>query len=373
MWTLSSAAAQAIRGSYRADFRVTATGPDGSTLTGLPLVGGTINDSAQSQTRRSGTVYIGDTSWWPEDPTDLLSATGAQLFPEWGISVPGLPTEWVPLGRYVITDVDQTIPDAGQGLTVTIADQSQLIKDDRLAAPLQIGTANGTIVQEITALIQRTIPDAEIVDLTGDTTVCPTYTIQQDPWADGVEVLAAAIGAEVFANQIGQFVIRPQPTLDDPVVWQVQTGQRGNLVSNARKKTRSTAYNAVICTAEPSTGVPVTVTVTDDDPASPTYWGGPFGHRPAFYTSALITTQEQATAAATAMLARAKGTDTQVVLGTVPNPALQSGDVVRLLGSTGNRLHIVDTVTFPFGSAAAAQQLTGRTTNLTDLELQGLS
>lgn len=347
MWPISTAAQEVLRGSQAVAVRGTAFGPNGQAYVGLPISGGTVTDDSTSQTRRTATLYVADTSLWPANPLDVLSPLGAELQIDYGIAIPGAGIEWIPLIRGLLTVDDEAIPTQGQGITVTLADRSQRIKDDRLAAPLQIG-GSGTVVSQIKTLILGTLPNATILDLTGDTTACPLLTIQQDKWADGIEPLALSIGAEVFCDPVGRFVIRYQPTLASNPVWLVDTGPRGILVSDDRVRSRDAVYNQVTASGESSTGAaPVSATVTNIDPTSPTFFGGPFGRKPRFVTSAAYATIAQCTAAATAVLARAEGMDTTHSLETVCNPALQSGDCMALRGDTGNQRMIADSLTFP--------------------------
>lgn len=355
MWPISTAAQEVIRGPQAIAVRGTAYGPSGQQYCGLAISGGSVVDSCTSQVRRSATVYVADVSLWPAGPLDLLSIDGTELQIDYGISIPGAGVEWIPLIRGLLTDDVETIPATSQGLTLTLADRSQKVKDDRVTAPIQVG-GTGTIVSNIQTLITGSYPAANVVDLTGDTTACPAITVQQDKWDEGVEVLASSIGAEVFCSPTGDFVIRYQPTLASNPVWRIDTGPRGILVSNQRIRSRSNVYNQVIAQGESSDGTaPVSATATDSDPTSPTFYGGPFGKKTLIYTSSALKTTAQCAAAAAAILARMKGMDRQYTLQTLTNPALQSGDVMQLAGSTDNALIIADSVTTPLDFTTSQQ------------------
>lgn len=368
MWPFSTAAASVVSGSHTVDYRATAVGPLGGSQI-VPISGGLVTASATSQVRRTATVNIADPLLWPVYPTDLLAPYGSALLIECGIVVPGLGTEWIPVITGVLTQNNSTVPqtNSSQGIVLTLADLSQKVHENRLTAPIQVGGSGVTVVQAITALIVGGYPDAVVVDETGDTTACPVLTVQQERWTDGVEPLATSIGAEVYCDPLGAFRIRYQPTLDDNLlVWQVATGPHGNLIQAQRTRTRASVYNKVIVLGQASNGAaPVLATVEDDDLSSPTYVGGPFGIKPRYFSSPTVTTADQALAAAKAILARAKGRDTQYVLSTVTNPALDVGDVVKLLGSTGQGLHILDQVTIPL-DFTQQQQLTTRSVALPD-------
>ena len=101
--------------------------------------------------------------------------------------------------------------------------------------------------------------------------------------------------------------------------------------------------------------VPVRVEVWDDDPASPTYRYGPFGEVPRFYTSSLVTTEAQATAAGEAILRRATGLVEGVSWTSLVDPAVDVGDIVAVVNPAVrvNRVMVLDSVTVPLGPAEA--------------------
>ncbi|MBA8925945.1 hypothetical protein BC739_003144 [Kutzneria viridogrisea] len=333
-------------------------------VTGLPLTGGTVTADATSQVRRTASVTFADPTYWPASPTDVLSPLGSELLIEYGITIPSVGTEWIPLITGVVTDVSRTIPFGGSGIQVTLADRSSKVAEDKLTSPAQVGGGTTTVVQAITSLVQHLYPSVTVLDQTGDATVAPVLDIQQDRWADGCEKFADSIGAEVYFDQRGRLVVRPQPTLAGPGVWQVSTGARGVLVGKNERKTRSDVYNQVIASGMRTDGTsPVYVIVSDLDPSSPTYYGGPFGIKPRRYTNSLLTTTAQATTAATALLERARGLQASVTLSALANPALEPGDVIKVSTSGAPQAHIIDQVVTAL-DPGTAQQITTRSKQL---------
>lgn len=223
-----------------------------------------------------------------------------------------------------------------------------MIADDKFTEPWR---ASGTAVAAITALILRSIPDAEIVSTVVDAAIGPrTWDIEGDPWAAITEI-AAALGAEVYCDADGVFTIAALPDLLEATpVWTVAAGEGGAYVSANRGMSLDGVYNGVLARGEnPETGVaPVSDLVVDDDPGSPTYWDGPLGHRPLFYTSATLTTTGQCTAAATLKLRAAKAPNASADISALPNPALEPGDVLRVTYPDGTKeLHQVASFTVP--------------------------
>lgn len=353
MWTISAAARAALRSSHTITGRATAYTPSGGVLADFPVKEATITADAKSQVRRTATLTVADPSMWPASGFDALSPVGSEIALEYGV-VLSTGVEWVPVFRGPVqtASLDSPTTDA---LTVELADRSKWVAEDRFDVPTQ--THDGaTVVDEITRLIRETLPGVPVLDLTGDTTLAAVLDIDKERWQDGVEKLADSIGAEVFADQVGRFVIRPQPTLFDDPAWVVDAGSTGVLVKLERELTREQVYNAVIASGQRSDGTPpVWAKVVDDDPDSPTRYGGPFGRKPRFYSSPLLTTQDMADGAAATLLERVRGYVATVEVTAVPNPALEPGDVieVRLLDGTRQR-HIVDKVPLTFSPGTQA-------------------
>jgi hypothetical protein len=365
MWTLSTAAQNTVAANHKATVRATAfTAVLGSVPT-IPVVGGSVTVSATSQTRRSATVDIADLRYWPDDPLSILSPLGSELLVEYGIVIPGVGTEWVPLIQGVITDVARSRPTQGStaAFTVTLADRSTKVTQARLDAPAQTVTS-ATVVAEITRLITEVLPTVTVTDLTGSTMVAPVIEINRERWADGIEKLADAIAAEVFADPLGRFVIRPQPVITATPVWVVSTGDRGTVIGLDEKTTRDLTYNRVVASGQRTDGTaPVFAAVSDTDPLSPTSVNGPFGVKTRFYSSPLLTTTGQCTTAAQGLLARTTGMHGSVTLTLVTNPALDAGDVIQVRDGDTLINHIIDTVTIPL-SVTDAQRIETRSLTL---------
>ncbi|MFC0546938.1 DUF5047 domain-containing protein [Kutzneria chonburiensis] len=365
MWPLTALAAQTLTSSHQIAVRGTAYTAALGVLTDLPISGGSVTVASTSQVRRTASVDIADPALWPANPLDILSPLGSELAIEYGVVLPGVGIEWVPLIRGVINSASRTRPVAsGQGaVTLVLNDRSSRVADDRLDSPAQT-IANATAVSEITRLIQLTLPSVTVTDRTGSSQVAVTLDIARDKWADGVEKLADSIGAEVFADPLGNFVIRNQPQLTDPSVWTVATGRGGVLVQKDETLTRDLVYNRVVASGATTDGTaPVWVGVSDLDPNSPTMYGGPFGRKPRFYTSPLLTTTAQCQTTAAALLARTKGIQATVTLATITNPGLDAGDVLLVRDGITVEAHIIDQVTIPLRHTDM-QQITTRVMTL---------
>src|SRR5690606_17954166 len=135
-----------------------------------------------------------------------------------------------------------------------------------------------------------------------------------------LEDLVTSVGKVCWWDHRGVLVIRTPPDPAVPV-WDIAHGRDGVLVSIARELSREGVYNAVVARGEGAdTETPIQAVAVDDNPASPTYWHGPFGKVPRFYSSPLITDVAQAASAAASLLKRSLGLPYSVSFGAVVNP-----------------------------------------------------
>ncbi|MFE6126815.1 DUF5047 domain-containing protein [Streptomyces sp. NPDC056437] len=293
---------------------------------GLEVVGGSVQVDRSQACRRTCTLTIADPSLIPRTATDKLSVYGARMRVARGVQA-GEYRELVPVGVFRIDSVEGDVDDG----PVTIAGKSLevIVQDDKFTVPYR---ASGTAVSAITALIQRSIPDAAVVSTAVDAAIGPrTWDVEGDPWA-AVTELAAAIGAECYADADGTFMIAelPDPLTTLPV-WEIAVGEGGSYIQAARGMSSDGVKNGWLIRGENTeTAVaPVAELVVDNDSGSPTYWSGPFGRRPDFYSSPTIVSSGSAIAAGNLKLRASIAPNATANLVSMANPALEPGDVLR--------------------------------------------
>ncbi|MFD7861876.1 DUF5047 domain-containing protein [Streptomyces sp. NPDC059783] len=315
---------------------------DGSVLT-LEHTGGSVSVDRGQAIRRTCSVTSADVSLIPTTPTGQLATYGARLLIRRGVEYGDGTQELVPLGLFRLDSVEGDPADGP--VTLTGKSLETIVADDKLTAPYQ---ATGTVTGAITALIARSIPDAQIISTIPPTVIgARTWDADSDPWAACQEIAAAA-GAEVYANADGVFVIAspPDPLTSTPV-WAVEAAEGGVYVTGSRAMSSDGVYNAVLARGEGAgAGAPVQYLAVDADPSSPTYWDGPFGHRPTTYSSSTLTTAAACESAATQQLRAARAPNSRGDLSSLPNPALEPWDVIRVTHPDGLReLHQVASFT----------------------------
>lgn len=345
VYSVSSRFLAALTESHTPVSQVTLLRADGRVET-IEITGGSVTVDRGQAIRRTCSVTITDTKLIPRTASDKLSTYGSRLRIARGVQFADGSTELVPLGVFRLDAVDGDVDEgpvtlAGKGLEAIVA-------DDKFTAPYRV---SGTAVGAVTALIQRSIPDAVVVNRATDAPIGPrTWDVEGDPWA-AVQECAAAIGAECYADADGVFIISELPDLLAVAPsWTVAAGEGGAYIRASRGMSSDGVSNGWLARGENTeTGTaPVSAFVTDDDPTSPTYWGGPFGHRPAFYTSSTLTTVNAATSAATLKLRASKAPNATGDLSSLPNPALEPGDVLRVIYPDGTgELHQIQSFSVP--------------------------
>jgi hypothetical protein len=317
----------------------------------LEHTGGSVTVDRGQAIRRTCTVTLADPSLIPRTPTDQLATYGARLRVARGIDYGNSEQpELVPLGVFRLDSVDG---DVNEGpVTLQGKDLSAIVADDKFTEPW---TSTGTVVGAVTALIQRSIPDADVISLIDDAVIgSRTFDVEADPWASAQEIAAAA-GAEVYANADGVFVIATLPDLltAEPV-WAVEAVEGGVYIKGNRAMSTDKVFNGILARGENTAEnvPPVSWLAVDDDPGSPTYWGGPFGRRPDFFSSSTLTTLAACQQAAILKLRQAKAPNATGDISSMPNPALEPGDVIRVTHEDGTReLHQVAALTVPLAQA----------------------
>lgn len=311
--------------------------------------GGSVQVDRAQAIRRTCTITIPDPSLIPRTDADQLAVYGARLRISRGVYYGDGTKELAPLGVFRLDDVAGDVNDGP--VTLSGKDLSVIVQDDKLTAPY---VASGTVVGAVTALIQRSVSDAEIVSTITDMAIGRrVYDVEADPWAACQEIAAAA-GAVVYCSPDGAFTIATLPDLATATpVWDVAAGEGGVYIRASRGMSSSGVYNGVLARGENTADnvAPVSSLVVDTDPSSPTYWSGPYGHRPTFISSPTLITTAACTNAATLKLAAARAPNASGDFSSLPNPALEVGDVCRLIHLDGSReLHQVAGFSVPLST-----------------------
>lgn len=297
----------------------------------LRITGGSVAVDATAAIRRRCSLTV-------VDPTGALVPTGpASVLAPYGNEVKlyrGYGAELIALGVFRIESAD-VADDGAQTVAVTGFDRASVVAEARLESPWVVA-AGANYATAIQALV-----DSRYGGLTWSmaptSRVTPLLVFEEgsDPWA-AARAMAASIGMELFFDADGICVLRPEPSAaGDTAAWTYTDDATSTIISLTNAARAKPSYNKAIVSGESTAlAAPVRAEATDNDPASPTYYGGPFGRRPVFFTSSFIITAAQAAEAANGLLQRELGGTEQIELSVVPHPAHDAGDVVRVVKAT---------------------------------------
>ncbi|MEU1254788.1 DUF5047 domain-containing protein [Streptomyces chartreusis] len=316
----------------------------------LPFTTGSVSVDRASKTRRTISLTVGDPKLLPWAATDPLAAYGQQLVASRGIRYSNGSEEWVPLGTFRINEPSGDVHFGP--VTVTGASMECALIDDQFQMPTST-RGYGGCVDAIEALIRQTLPDAIIVNLTAGARnpacAVANWDAGGDRW-DAVTQIALAMQAEIYVDAQNRFVITDLPdVVNGAVAWNIAEGEGGTLISSARRMPRTGVYNAVVASGQnaASGSVPVSASATDSNPASPTRYGGPFGKVTKSISSALWTTTGACQAAADYALYDAIAPNIQTSIDSLPNPALEGNDIVRITHAGRKERYLVQSLTVP--------------------------
>lgn len=343
---------------------------------GLPVSGGSVTGDRSQFARRTGSAVIADPAYKPSGAAgDLLAPYGNEIR-LWRGAVTPAGDELIPLGTLGIRTVEFEDGGAFTGITVTGIDRCKRLQESRFPYP-RTTDVQFSAIEQVRALIWEVLPGVEIrVDPRLVDVLMPQAT-----WAENrdgaITDIMTAIGGELFCDPLGAFVLQPVPSLSDAPAFTVAGGPGGVLASARRSLTRDGVFNGVIArsstTAADTTPV-VSDLVVDDDPTSPTYWGGNFGQIVGFYESSLLTGYGQANIAARAALLNQIGAARSLNYSQAVNPAIEPGDVGSVVnaqtGATERHLH--DQVSTPLAADGVMTAQTRSTASTTPLLRTGV-
>ena len=148
-----------------------------------------------------------------------------------------------------------------------------------------------------------------------------------DPW-DAVRDLAAADSLIACFDPLGVLVVVPDGEFDTGITY--APGSDSMLIDTQRTMSAEKTYSGVVVKGEHPDFPGIRYVAWDDDPASPTYYLGPFGKRPFGFSSPLITTADMAATAAETILPRVTKMRQELAMTTIGHPGHDVGDVVTV-------------------------------------------
>jgi hypothetical protein len=298
----------------------------GQAAIAIPVEGGMLTIDRTARNRRSASVQVPMTL----DFDVRLLPFGSYVRLKRGVRYADGTREYVTIGYLRVESVGwQTHEDTA---TLELADRMAQVASEPLLTPynpagLKPSAAAFALVQYVfggSITYTSTVPAASEPTLLD--------VVYSGDRAQAVADLAQAVGAQAYFDPDGNFRFDPLPTLAEAAVWTIDAGADGVMVAAEESLDRTSVFNGVLVEGQPATDQPpVYALVVDNNPASRTYWGGPFGKVARVETSTAVQTTQQATDVATALLNNQLGLGRQVVITSVPNPLLVAGDTLQVV------------------------------------------
>jgi hypothetical protein len=291
-------------------------------------------------------------SWSPVANDHPLAANGQRLRVSLGIDQGNNRVEWFTRGWYLIQDSDAD----GDTVTVTAVGLLTLVDEARMVTPYQ---PTGTLTDTLRGLIEpalTVVVDGQLADR--DVPAGINYDL------DRLQAVLDLLDAWPATGRVDPngFLDVTAATIDPTPVLSLTNGAGGTIITATGKSTREGAFNMVVAQGTAADGGQVQgIAQVLTGPRSV---GGPFNPLdvPYFYSSPLLTDNDQCAAAAQTRLdnllrENAIGFDVQMV----PHPGLQDGDVVTVTTDDyTDLLCTVEYLSLPLTAGGGSQKLTVR-------------
>lgn len=343
----------------------------------LAIANGSLSIDGRRNIRRQGTLSLAPASGFDLDVFNSVT-NRCRLVIQRGIRFIDGSEEWVTLATLAVQSSERKL-DEGL-LKITAYDPSSCIDDYTLItpyAPIDKNQKKLTTVEAIKDLVDIALWEEAVwhVEPGVDTTAIPADgTVFTGSRWDAINNLAKSISSEVYVDPVGEWHIHLVQTSGWKAVDTFTTGADGVLVDGSSAQDRRDIYNAVPLRWEGPNGGGL-VFVVDNDPASPTYWNGPFGRKPSPEQKVdTVTTQEQAVEAAKSILAQYKGFTASIKFTSLHNPLIEPGDVLEVI-VPDYRLHqlqVVDSINYQLAAGSMAVE-TRAVQNITTAGLEAVA
>lgn len=310
-------------------------------------VDGSVSASLTSRVTRTLDMIV-HPSLFPANPTDLMSPYASVLKISSGIGYPDGSREIFPVFTGRVVDVQRT---GDGGVQISGDDLAADVVGFQFEQP-QSSIDGSPIPTEIRRLILQALPDATFG--TNDVPLGRTPVLVWDTdRGKALDDLAKAVQGRWYALGDGSFVVRRYPYTTGVPVASLVDESGGLVVTASRSVTRLGTANSVTVVSERMDGTdPVRVTVRDNNPASPTRFGGPYGKVSQVIKVQTPLTQADAQELASIQLAASTALVEQWSLSIVPDHTLEPGDTVTVSYRQVDSTQVIDRMTYPLGLSA---------------------
>lgn len=321
-------------------------------ISDLPILGGSVTAALTSRVVRNLNASV-DQSYYPALGTEPLAPYGSVVRAYRGI-------EFGDGFRYLFPVFTGRIQDTGMdsstGLcTFTAADYAAEVIGFAFETPENSNPFNN-VASETKRLISNAFPDATYSTFDSAAQSIAPMTWQNDR-GSALDELATSVGGYWYCLADGSFVLRYYPwTVPASPTVGLTDGDGGLITEYRFTRSRSEVFNSVTVSSERLDGsAPQHSTARDTNPASPTFFGGPFGRR----TEQVYLQNPQVSSnvinAARSALRRDVSLSEYSEWSQIPDAALELGDVVSLHVQSRQTavIQVVSGFTLPLGLEGA--------------------
>lgn len=295
----------------------------------IPAVAGVIDFKGEAAERFGADFTVVDPEFVPQGPSSPFDPrAGLRIRAYWQQLVGGAWQEHL-VGTFHLGNVH--VRDDSSGLKITIPGRDALSEAARggYRGTLSLGGMN--VADALRTIFARIAPGMTVVTGTTSISLPTPYTVggtnRRKPQEDWTKIADLA-GWRVYSDLYG--VIKCGPVEVPPGVLDWQEGPTCSVVDLDRDIDYMSMINSITATStSPEVDPPISVTVEDVDPGSPTYVGLHVWEDT--IESDMYTTVEAATNAATAEYNRRRKPLDTVSVSTLPTPGLTYRTRVNLL------------------------------------------
>lgn len=248
-------------------------------MTNVPVTGGSVNFNGDTAEQWACSLTVPGAEWVPRSESDPLGpVSGLRCRIWWQIMVSGGMAE-IPLSTYVLEDPRVSNDGSGPVTTVTGRDPLAIIRRTGYgSATVALGAM--MVPAALSRILSIVAPRAPYrIDSTSTVTLPAVYEVGQRDVLEDMMAIASLAGLHVRTDREGAILVAPIPE-PSALRADLQEGEDCAVLSLTRDITTSRMINSVTVTSTNAEVVPpVSVTVEDDDPSSPTYVGGIWGRR----------------------------------------------------------------------------------------------
>jgi hypothetical protein len=304
---------------WRSGVRIDEYGSDG-----VPILTGSVSATLNSRVTRQASVQVHE-DLFPVDETDLLYPNGNEFRIYAGVAGVGGPDYMFQVFRGKIQNT--TLAD---NVTVRASDRAEELVSNNFLVPRN-STFDAPVFDEFVTLVSDGLSDATFGDSDSFYEAVPKLTWENDR-AAALDQLANGSRAFWYALANGDFVMRRVPWSVESTPVITYTDKEGGTITQASiDLSREGVINVVTVVGERSDGtIPVSATVSDDEPTSPTFIEGPFGRKGLLIKAQTVTTPAQAIQVAEDNLLRRRTLTQSWATTLIFDPALELGDTALL-------------------------------------------